>query len=178
MAFGAQCRSAIASASYQRAPRGRAQMRRVESAENAVPVGIVALAPQQQGRSFSRVPSKSDSRCRFSSQALRTFSETCSIFLCSRFDSEYLVKNPRHCRRAKTAARPGAGEILSRDRGNGFAPTVGSDHSIISVYEAVGRSARPSGACEATASPGRAGFQPFGVLRSSAVKRFSSQPSS
>ena len=89
---------------HEGAPDGAAQVRRIKTAENAVPVGVVALpAEQKPMRLRSRALRTALVAILAVSEARARFSETRSIFLCIRFDSEYLAKKPRHSRHAERA---------------------------------------------------------------------------
>src|SRR5579862_999930 len=71
--------------------------------------------------------------------------ETRNIFLCSKFASAYLLKKPRQKPPRRNRRTSGRDENSSCRAWNRWRTGVGKTHSIISVYDAVGRSARPNG---------------------------------
>src|ERR1700733_14204086 len=91
---------------------------------------------------------------RLPSASLRILEDTCSIFACSRFASEYLAIKLRQIpprRKTWTSSREENSFSIASKRTRAL---VGSAHCIISLEEAVGSSARPSGGPDRTASPG------------------------
>ena len=96
----------------QIAPQIGAEMRSIEAAENAVPVGVVALRAEEQVARLRKLVG----RLRIlvaAREPLRCGAETRSIFLWSKFDSEYLRKKPRQeppRRKESTSGR--AAELL------------------------------------------------------------------